>query len=151
MSTIATPSSGRDMPRTPAASPAMNAGRHAPVFQARVAPSAVMSANVSESTWLMKLIDSSKCHGEIASRRMLSLARPRSASSCTRRYVRRMHAPPSSGFTSHGTPSFTPTARTRGHPGGKTEYHRSPDTSIRNVSNAAGTGGAGNHGMPAAK
>jgi hypothetical protein len=84
----------------------------------RTTPQAAASVQSSEKVWVMKLMETSTYQGESASRSaVVRAARRSSVKSRTRQKASHTPSPPSTGFTSHGTPSRTPSASTAGQAG----------------------------------
>src|SRR5262245_57433972 len=97
----------------------------------RATATAAISPQRSERGWDIKLIDMVRNQGESARNNVETRAVGGSNRSRIRRKKRSTESPAKIGFTSHGTPASTPSARTAGHAGGNGEAQRAGLQSIR--------------------
>src|SRR5690606_4225513 len=122
-----------------------------PPERSRDTATAAASAHVSVNVCVMKFMPMKRNQGETASSSTARRAVRRSYTACSSIDASSTLSAFSTGFTSHGAPSSTPTESAAGQPGGTGEYQRVASYVIRSMLNASGTGGAGIASMPAAK
>src|SRR5262245_55538795 len=140
---MATASSGRINSAQPAERPD---ARNQPRWFARVAftwQSVDKAVNSNSAVCDMKLPPMNSKNGDTAQSAITHLARSVSYISRINSYMTRMHRPVNTGLTRAGAPTFIPTARSSGQPGGNTLNQRPSWSIIQDEGKNSGDAGAG--------